>query len=124
MEWVEAPLLWRCVTRHEGHPIAHTEAIKLNNVSNKLTGLIWRDSSFVEVMKFVLNFIVAFQRGHGVSFIAVRMVDIVDDMLSSDIMTSNSRQKYYGYIRKAKFFQQLPKNFDVVEQVDGEETGA
>lgn len=32
--WVEAPLLVRCVTRHDGRPAAKTEALKLSNLAN------------------------------------------------------------------------------------------
>lgn len=49
-------------------------------------------------MKPVLSFGVTFQKKHGVSFVAVRMVGIVDNMLASNFLTSNCSQTYNRYI--------------------------
>lgn len=52
------------------------------------------DSSLVAVVMAVINFGAAFEKEHGISFLAARIVDIIEDRVLSDFHTSNCRQKY------------------------------
>lgn len=85
-----------------------------------MNGLGHRDSSFVAIMKSVLNFIDAFQMKHRVSFLASQMVDIVNDMVAFESLTSNSCQTYYYCILIAKFSQQRAEIIYMIEQIDRE----
>lgn len=76
--------------RHDGRPIAETEELKLTDFTKKVTSIVYRDFSFVAIVKSILNFRAAFEKKHGVLFLATQVVDIVDDMVLSDILTGNS----------------------------------
>lgn len=52
------------------------------------------------------------------------MVDIVNDMLASELLARNSRQMNYRYIAVAKLFQQQSKIIDMIGHIRREETGA
>lgn len=56
-----------------------------------------------------MNFIAASEKEHGVSLLAARTVDIIEDMVSSDFQTGNSRRTSLHYIWIAKFLLQRPK---------------
>lgn len=119
--YVKFLLSVRCVTEHDGYPIAHTEALNLRTFPNMVTGLEWRDSSLLAVMKFLLNLSAAFQKENGAGFVAVSMVGIFDDMVASDFLAGNSRQIYYHYIGVTMVFQQLSTILDMNKQIAGKE---
>lgn len=62
MAWVEDMLLIQFVIRHGGYPIAHSEALRLSNLENMVTGLVRLGSTFFSIMSSILNFAVAFQK--------------------------------------------------------------
>lgn len=55
----------RLVTRHDGRPIVGTDALKLSNLANMVTGFVCRDSSFVALVKSVMNFNAALRKKIG-----------------------------------------------------------
>lgn len=67
--------------------IAERKALKLIKLANNVRGLVRRDSSLVSVVKSVVNFSFASEKEHDVFFLAFAMVDIVEDMISSDFLT-------------------------------------
>lgn len=66
----------------------------LSNLRNMVTSIVRRNFPFVAGVKSVMNFSAAFEKKYGVSFLAAWMADIVDDMVSSDIVSGNSAQRY------------------------------
>lgn len=112
--------MW-CITQHEGGPIAETEALKLNNYLNKVTSIVCRDSLLVSIVNPVMNFSAAFGKEHGMCFLAARIVDIVEDVISSDLLTGNSSQTYWHYIWVAKFLYQRRIITNNIENLDGKE---
>lgn len=81
--------MW-CVTQQNGCPIAETNPHKVSNLSNMVSSIVRRESSFVTLEKSVINFSVACEKEHGMSFLSTWMVDNVEDMVSSDLLTGNS----------------------------------
>lgn len=121
---IEASLQVRCVTRHGGCLIAETEALKHCNRASRVTSIVRRDASFVAIVKPVINLSTAFQKGHGVFFLAGRMADIVEHMVSSDILFDNSAQTYQRYIRKQSFLFIVPILSIFFKRMNGEEKGS
>lgn len=74
------------------------------------------------IVKPIRNLSAALEKEHGVSFLTARMVDTVKDMVSSELLTSNSPQIYQCYIKVAKFLLQPHNILNIVENTDGEET--
>lgn len=60
--WAETSLLVRCVTRHDGRPIGEMEAVKKRNPANKVIRTVNRYSSFILIVKLVVNFGTALKR--------------------------------------------------------------
>lgn len=54
-----------------------------------VTSIACRNSSFVAIVLSVMNLSPAFEKEHGLSIVATRMVCIVDDMILSDFLTGN-----------------------------------
>lgn len=57
-----------------------SEALKLSKLLNKVTTILPYGSSFVAVMKTVIDISAVFKRKHSVHFFLARIVDIVDEM--------------------------------------------
>lgn len=91
-------MLERGVKRHDGRPIVELEALKLNRRANKVTGIVRRYQFFVAVVKSLMKLGATSEKEHEASFLAGRMVGIVDDMVSSDFLTGNSLQTNQRYI--------------------------
>lgn len=83
----EASLQIRCLTRHDGRRIAKTKALELSTLANMVTSSECRESSFVAIVKFIMNLTASFVKEHEVPFHAAYMLDIVDDMVSADFQT-------------------------------------
>lgn len=120
---VEALLLVQCDTRQNSRPVAKTEAFKLIKLTNKVTSIVRCDSSFIAVIKSVVNFREAFKKKHGISFLAAWIADIVNDMLWSDFLTGNCRQTYRRYIQATKLLLQRLIILNIIKDIDGEEAG-
>lgn len=71
-----------------------------------------------------MTFSTRFKKWHGVSFFAARMVNIFEEMVLSDFQTGNSAQACEEYIWVTKVLHQFPDILNIIEDVDGEETGA
>lgn len=56
--------------------------------------------------------------------LATQLVNLVEDMVSSDFQTGNSPQTYQRYIRVAKYFHVRSNILHIIENIDGEESGA
>lgn len=121
---VEALLPVRCVARHYDRQVAKTKALKLSSLANRATSNICRDSSFVAIVRSIKNFSATFEREHGVSFPAARIVDIVEEMVSFNFLTGNGNQIYQRYILLANFVLQRPDMINNFEKIDEEEAGS
>lgn len=57
-------------------------------------------------------------------FLTSQMVDIVENMISSDFLSSNSPQAYQRCIQGARFVLQHPNILNTIEDNNGEQTGS
>lgn len=67
-----------------------------------VTRTVCCDATFVHPRKTRLNFSVAFEKDYKEKFSATIIVDIMEDMISSDFLTRMSAQFNYRYIRVAR----------------------
>lgn len=74
--------------------------------------------------KSVTQFSAAFEKEHGLLFLAARMVNIVKDTVISDFLSENSPSRYKRNIRVAKYF--LPRHIicKSIDDINEEETGS
>lgn len=106
--WAEAPPIVLWVTRHDGSPNAETEVFNLSTLENEVSSIVPRDFPSVVVLKSVIDYSSAFNQKNCMSFLAARMVDIVENMVLSNFLTRNRSQTYQRYIRAAKVFFLTP----------------
>lgn len=55
-----------------------------------MTGIVVCDSNFVDFVKKVLNFSIAFEKVYNEKIIASRILDILKDMIRSELLTGIS----------------------------------
>lgn len=101
--WFET-LPVRCLSRQDDRPIWETKALRLSNLANKVNRIVYLNLSFVSLVKSEMNCSAASVKEHGASFLAARLLDIVDGIVLFNVLTGDSRQIYKHYIRGVKFF--------------------
>lgn len=74
--------------------VSKAEVIKLSRPGNEVDGIVRSDSTFVDLMKAILTFAFAFEKEHNENFVATNIVDIVEDVLSSEFLTKISAKSY------------------------------
>lgn len=89
-----------------------------------MTSIVIQDFSFVTIVQSVTNFIAAFEKERCVSPFAVQLLDIDEDMVSSDLLTSKSSQTYQSSICVAKIFLLRSNILNPMEVIEGRETGS
>lgn len=99
---IQQEILVRVIKREYGMAITKAEWMKLRKTANKVTGSMCLDSTFVELMKISLKFVIAIEKEYNERFVATRISDIVKDMMSSGVLAGISNQNYYRYVRAAK----------------------
>lgn len=113
----------RFVTRHDGRPVAETEALKLSSLANKVTSVVRSDSSSVAIVKFATDFTATFEKEHAVFFLDALIVHIVEDMVSYNFLTGNSRLTYQRSVQIAMCFLQRPNILHIIVDIYGKGTG-
>lgn len=97
-EGAPEPLRIRYMFRAGGKSISIAQDIKLSKVCNICTALVRRRSTFWNAMQSQLSYKQALEIGRGVRFIDVRIIDIVKDMIFSNLLTNHSWTAYVRYI--------------------------
>lgn len=80
-----------------------------------MTSIVHRDTPFVAVKKCVMNFSAAIEKDHSASFLAARIVGIVNDMNPPYFLTGDYHQAYQRYIRVAKVFLLRPRMLSIID---------
>lgn len=81
------------------------------------------ESTFVDLMKTILNFATAFENENKVKFVAAGIMDTVNDMSVSDLVTG-MRTKYYDqYVWVAKMLLNEKSVLGLVGGPNGDDTG-
>lgn len=71
-----------------------------------------------------MNFSTAFEKEHGVFYLASGIVDNVAEMVSSNFLTGKRYQIYLCFIQAAKLLHQCSDIINIVEDISGKETKA
>lgn len=114
----------RCVTQYGGRPTTETKGLKLGNHANKVTCIVHCNSLFVATIKSEMNFSTAFEKEHGVSFLAHRPVSIDEDMILSDFRSDKSPETYQHYIQVVTFVLRRSNNLNIIEDFEEEKTSS
>lgn len=114
----------RFISRYNRHPVAESKALKLKNLANKVINGVCCHSSFFVIMKTAMNCSPTFGKENGVSFLDVQMADTLENMVSFAFLTGKSFLTYQCCIQVAKFHLQCSNNRNIVQDKDGDETGA
>lgn len=67
------------VMRRNDVTIQHTKAVNPNKVTGIWTSFVWRDTSFVDKMKALVNYAGALELEYDTKFVHSELKDIVDD---------------------------------------------
>lgn len=108
----------RKVTQNDGRPIAETKTLMLRNFENEVTSIMFCHSFYVAVVKSVMNLCAVLEKEYGMSTRAVRRMDIVEDIVFSGFLNSNSFQTYERYLQVAIFFLKNPIILNILENID------
>lgn len=98
MEWAVEPLCLRyafCVIRK---PIFPALAIKLRKIANTSTAIVRRKSTLTVTMQSVLSYTRELEEDFAVRFFYVRIKNILEGMMPSNIFSENSRLTHLRYI--------------------------
>lgn len=85
------------VVRQDGERFDEAEAVKQSRMTSTTSAIVRTDRSILSVMKVVLNYTSALRLQHFVSFSDARIKNIVDDMMPSQYLPTNSRSSYIRY---------------------------
>lgn len=105
----------RHVMRRDGVSIQHAEAIKLTRLVNTSTALFGRDTSFVEMVKELVDYAGTFELEYGVNVVDASMSDVVEDMHSSDYLPTIIHWTHNWYTRFANLAIQNKQILDLLE---------
>lgn len=93
--WIQQHILARLILREDRLDISEAEGIKLSKLANKMTDIVCRELTFVDLVKKLLTFATRFEKGYDEKFVATGIVDIVKDMICSDFLVRENAQSYY-----------------------------
>lgn len=83
-------------------PILPAVAIKLSKDANISTVSVRRKAIFTDTIHILLSYAQVFKADYGVRFVNVRVLDIVEAIKSSNLLSSNSRATYVHYLKDGK----------------------
>lgn len=83
-----------------------------------------RDSLFVGVKKTVLNFSITLESEYNETFVSARIVNILKDMMLSDLLTGMSTLSYYQNIQISMMLIKQEGVLACVESLNSQDAGS
>lgn len=80
--------------RHGRCHIMTAEGLKVDKVAKTTSAIVWPDMSFIDLLTSMVSYAHAFRSEYQVRFLDARMNDIVEDMISSDFLSPDSRSTF------------------------------
>lgn len=90
----------------------------MSNIANIYTGTVRREETFTDTTKSLLSYARVFGESFGVRFVGVRILDVVEDMLSLHFLASSSRETCIRYIKGGKIMFKYQSVFPLPEKLD------
>lgn len=103
--------------------IMEAERIKLGQLSNKATGAVRHDSTFVNFMKTILIFTMSLEKEGSKKPVVNHILGILRDMWGSEFLTGMGAQSFYRYIRIAKMMLMDENVLALVKILNAEDAG-
>lgn len=103
--------------------ISGAEGIRLSNPANRVTEIVHRDSTFVDLTKTTVIFAVALEKEYNKKSDAISTVDIVQDTMGYDFLTEVSARPYRQYIRFSKITLRHKCVLSLVGSLNGANAG-
>lgn len=94
MKWAAELLHMRYAFHTDGKHIILGRTIEQSKVANISTAIIRRETSFTDTIQSRFNYVRVFEEKHPVSFVNARVVEIVEDKMSSNFLNANSKATY------------------------------
>lgn len=88
VDWIQQHVLVFPIYREENMAISKAEESRLRRLANALTGILRFEITFLNLVKTVLNFTLAFEKEYDEKFIITRIADILKVMIGSGTLTS------------------------------------
>lgn len=102
VRWIQTDILARIIVHKDGVLISKCGGINVKKLANKMTGIVCRDFTFVDLLKTMLNSAIAFNKEYNQKLVTICIVDNVKDMMRSDFCTGMRVQSYYRFIRASQ----------------------
>lgn len=99
--------------------ILPAQAIKLSSNANSFTAIVRLQEKFSDFIKSLLSYIRPFKENHGMCIVAMLVIDIVVDIISSGFLAANSRATYVRYIRVGKIMIKPKEVLPLIMNLDG-----
>lgn len=106
LKWATEPLgVWYAFCIDE-KPISLDQAIKLSKIAEVSTFIVSCKTTFTNTIQGVLNSTRAFE-DYGKIFVDLSVLDIVDDMMSSNVLDENPKATYTRYMCVGKMMMKI-----------------
>lgn len=89
VQWPAEPLRMRCAIRVDGKPISLAEVIQLSKIAIVSTAVVRRQVIFSNILQRLLSYFQASEESYGIRFGDVRILHIVEYMLSPTFLAAN-----------------------------------
>lgn len=98
VEWSGESLRMCHVFRVHGNPISPAQAVKLYKKAHISTAIVKRKAAFTDTTESSLSYAGAIEEDYSVRFFDMRILDFVENIMSSNFFVEISRSAYMPYL--------------------------
>lgn len=98
MQWPSVPLRLCYAFYVDGKVISRAQAMILRTIAKIRTVNMRSDAAFTYMMPSLLSYARALEENYGVCFVAVHIMDIMEDVMSFNLLITNARATNIHYI--------------------------
>lgn len=122
--WNQQQTMVFLIVWEDREAICEAEGMKLFKLTKQVAGTLRHASVYMDLMKTVRHFASAFKNDCNQDLFAIRITDIVRDMMGSDVLAGMSSQRYHRYTRVAREMLSHESTPARVESGDGYDAGS
>lgn len=101
LQWAVKPCFIRYAFRIDGKSIFLAPVTKMSRIAKISTVFVRRKPGFTNTIQSVLSYAQAFEQNFRMSFVDARVLDIIHDLTSSNLLAANSQVTYARKMRLA-----------------------
>lgn len=115
----ECPLCVIRVIRRDGRAIGQADAIKLLQMTNTFTAIVFIERSFLSVKKTVLNYAGALMLHYGVAFAKAHIKDKIGETMLSRPLHKESHSSYIWCVKLGQLMARNARFFLLLKSLNG-----